>query len=74
MFKGKVKYFNERRGYGFIAGDRPDVSVYVHYTAINTKGYRNLTEGEEVSYDLAWSEETPYALNVTPETGPAAEA
>ena len=67
MFKGKVKYFNERKGWGFIAGPDPDRSVYVHYSAIKSEGYRNLTEGEEVSYDLAWSDDTAYALNVTPD-------
>ena len=53
MSKGKVKYFNDKKGWGFIASDGLDKDVYVHYTQINMDGYRTLKEGQEVIYELA---------------------
>jgi len=48
---GKVKWFNNKKGYGFI--ERQDGSdVFVHYTAIKTEGFRSLQEGEVVSFDV----------------------
>ncbi|MDZ4723519.1 MAG: cold shock domain-containing protein [candidate division Zixibacteria bacterium] len=64
MSKGKVKYFNEHKGWGIIAGDGSDQDVYVHYTAINMEGYRTLKEGQEVFFELAGSDGGPKAQNV----------
>jgi len=65
MAKGKVKYFNEQKGWGIIGGQKEEQDVYVHYTAINMEGYRTLEEGQEVSYEVRDSEKGPSALNVT---------
>ena len=67
MSKGRVKYFNEQKGWGIISGADLQQDVYVHYTAINMEGYRTLSEGQQVSYDLLQSDNGPAARNVTPE-------
>lgn len=60
---GKVKWFNDQKGYGFIAReDAPD--VFVHHSAIQMEGFRSLREGEEVSYELLDSDKGPQAMNV----------
>jgi len=60
---GKVKWFNEAKGYGFIqhpnGGD-----VFVHYSAIAGKGYRSLKEGDEVEFEIEQSEKGPQAARV----------
>ncbi|MBU0983795.1 MAG: cold shock domain-containing protein [candidate division Zixibacteria bacterium] len=65
MSKGKVKYFNEHKGWGIIAGDESEENVYVHYTAINMDGYKTLREGQEVLFELVDGNEGPSASNVT---------
>ena len=65
MAKGKVKYFNEHKGWGIISSQEEEQDVYVHYTAINMEGYRTLEEGQEVSYDVRTSVNGPSAHNVT---------
>ena len=66
MSKGKVKYFNEYKGWGIIEGDDDsDKDVYVHHTAINMDGFRTLTEGQEVFYEMALTDNGPSARNVT---------
>jgi CspA family cold shock protein len=49
MARGTVKWFNEEKGYGFIASDEGDEDLFVHYTAIEGEGFRSLEEGERVS-------------------------
>ncbi len=64
MSKGTVKWFNEKKGFGFIEQDEgPD--VFVHHTGINATGFRLLTEGEQVSFDLEQGPKGPKAVNVT---------
>ena len=65
MVKGKVKYFNERNGWGIIGEQESDQDVYVHYTAIVMDGYRTLREGQEVTFELTRSDHGPAAQNVT---------
>ena len=51
QYKGMVKFFNSAKGYGFIGrDDAPD--VFVHYSAIQSSGYRTLKEGDEVEFDI----------------------
>lgn len=62
--RGRVKWFNESKGYGFI--EREDGSdVFVHYTAISGEGFRTLIEGDEVEFDVVDDEKGPKAANVT---------
>jgi len=61
--RGKVKWFNNAKGYGFIAReDGPD--VFVHYSAIKGDGYRSLEEGEEVEFEITEGPKGPQAENV----------
>ncbi len=63
MATGKVKWFDNKKGFGFISQDGgPD--VFVHHTAIQADGYKTLDEGEEVSFELADGEKGAKALNV----------
>lgn len=63
MSEGKVKWFNSRKGYGFIASsDGRD--VFVHYSNISGQGYKNLDEGDVVTFDIVEGEKGPRAENV----------
>jgi CspA family cold shock protein len=61
---GIVKWFNEEKGFGFIARESGD-DVFVHFTAINMEGRRNLLEGQNVSFEVTAGEKGPQAENVT---------
>ena len=63
MATGKVKWFNAEKGYGFITTDEGR-DVFVHYTAIQSDGYRTLDEGQMVSFDITESDRGPQAANV----------
>ena len=61
--KGTVKWFNNATGYGFIGrSDGPD--VFVHYSAINSEGYKSLQEGDQVEFEIAEGQKGPQAANV----------
>lgn len=64
MSKGRVKYFNDTKGWGFISSEDVDQDVFVHYTAIDMDGYKTLREGQEVFYELANTTEGYQASNV----------
>ena len=65
--RGKVKWFDDKRGYGFITGDDGQ-DVYVHYSAIEREGYRTLQHNWRVSYDIELSEDNrPEARRVVVE-------
>jgi CspA family cold shock protein len=61
---GVVKWFSRLKGYGFINLDSDDKEVFVHYSAINGDGYRNLFEGDKVEFDLVDQGRGPQAQNV----------
>ena len=64
MANGTVKWFNDKKGYGFIEQeDGPD--VFVHQSAINAASFRTLKEGERVRFDIEQGEKGPAAVNVT---------
>ncbi len=61
---GRVKWFNETKGFGFIEQDNgPD--VFVHFSAIQTDGFKTLREGQEVNFDIVEGPKGPQATNVT---------
>lgn len=62
---GIVKWFSRLKGYGFINPDESEQEVFVHYTAIDGEGYRNLYEGDRVEFDLVDKGKGPQAQNVT---------
>lgn len=62
--EGTVKWFNAAKGYGFIARDQGK-DVFVHYSAIQTDGYRSLAEGEKVEFEIVDGDKGPQAENVT---------
>jgi CspA family cold shock protein len=62
---GIIKWFNNKKGFGFIADpDGASADIFVHYSEIRGEGYRTLDEGDAVEFDLASSERGPKALNV----------
>ena len=61
--KGKVKWFNEKKGFGFIEREDGD-DVFVHFSAITGDGFKNLAEGQEVEFDVSDGEKGPQASNV----------
>lgn len=63
MKQGTVKWFNAEKGFGFISVDG-DNDVFVHYSAIQTDGYRTLTEGQKVEFDIVDGNKGPQAANV----------
>ena len=67
MSQGKVKWFNARKGYGFIAGEDGQ-DIFVHYASISSDGYKTLNEGQDVSFDVVKGEKGLRAENVKPVT------
>jgi cold shock protein len=61
--KGTVKWFNDSKGYGFIKNQQGE-EVFVHFSAIQVDGFRTLSEGEEVEFEVRESEGGPKATNV----------
>jgi len=60
---GKVKWFNNAKGYGFI-GQEGGTDVFVHYTAIMAEGYKTLQEGDPVEFEIVQGQKGPQAANV----------
>ncbi len=64
MVRGKVKWFNERKGFGFISCNDGSGDVFVHYSSLQQKGFKTLKEGEEVEFEVTNTEKGPKAINV----------
>lgn len=63
---GTVKWFNDGKGFGFIAPEDGSADVFVHFSAINSKGFRGLQEGQRVSYEVETGPKGAQAVAVTP--------
>jgi len=63
MARGKVKWFNDNKGYGFIEQEDGQ-DVFVHFTDIQAEGYKSLSEGTEVEFEVVPGEKGPRATNV----------
>lgn len=61
---GKVKWFNDKKGYGFIEPDGGGEDVFVHHTSIQCDGFRTLAEGQDVQYEVARGPKGMQATNV----------
>ncbi|WP_455202911.1 cold-shock protein [Kaarinaea lacus] len=68
MADGTVKWFNEAKGFGFIAPQDGSDDVFVHYSAIEGAGFRTLAEGQPVSYEITRTPKGLSATNVIPKT------
>jgi CspA family cold shock protein len=66
MPQGSVKWFNAKKGYGFIAQDGGGQDVFVHYSAIDSDGYKSLTEQQRVEFEVVQGPKGPQAEKVHP--------
>ena len=64
MSKGTVKWFNNQKGYGFIT-DEEGKDVFVHFSGLNMEGFKTLSEGQEVEFNLTEGDKGPQATDVT---------
>ena len=63
--KGSVKWFNDAKGFGFITPEDGSKDLFVHFSAINSQGFRTLAEGQRVEFDVENGPKGPSAVNVT---------
>jgi CspA family cold shock protein len=64
--KGKVKWFNDQKGFGFITPEDGSKDLFVHHTSIQGTGFKTLSENQAVEFDVEQSEKGPRAANVKP--------
>ncbi len=65
MAEGTVKWFNDRKGFGFITPDEGEKDCFVHYSAIQGDGFKSLAEGDRVEFEVGEGPKGPAAENVT---------
>ena len=70
--KGKVKWFSNVKGYGFLQKEGDTQDIFIHYSSIQGEGYKTLKEDEEVTFDIVQGEKGPQAANVVRNKKPAA--
>jgi cold shock protein len=66
MASGTVKWFNDSKGYGFIAPDDGSKDVFVHHSNIEGSGFKSLSEGAKVEFEVRQGQKGPEAVNVVP--------
>ncbi|WP_424245657.1 CspA family cold shock protein [Elusimicrobium posterum] len=64
MAQGKIKWFNDQKGYGFITPDDGSQDLFAHYQEIQGEGFKTLAEGQSVEFEVANSEKGPKAVNI----------
>lgn len=64
MVRGKVKWFNDQKGYGFLAKEDGSGDVFVHFSVIQGDGFKTLAEGDNVEFEVVDSDKGPKAANV----------
>lgn len=64
MATGTVKWFNEKKGFGFITPDGGTADVFVHFSAIKASGFKTLPEGQKVQFEVEQGQKGPQAVNV----------
>jgi CspA family cold shock protein len=64
MNTGTVKWFNDAKGFGFITPESGEKDVFVHFSSIQAGGFKSLTEGQRVSFDVTSGDKGPQATNV----------
>ena len=69
MATGTVKWFNDQKGYGFITPDEGGKDVFVHFSAIESEGFKTLAEGARVEFEVAQGQKGPEAKNVVNAAG-----
>ena len=67
MSTGKVKWFNDSKGYGFITPDDGGEDLFVHHSEIKAEGYASLQEGQSVDFEVGEGKKGPCAVSVTPQ-------
>lgn len=65
MLSGKVKWFNNAKGYGFILADGRDEDLFAHYSAINMEGYKTLKAGQPVNFEIIQGPKGLHAVNIS---------
>lgn len=68
MLSGKVKWFNNAKGYGFIVADGRSEDLFAHYSAIQMEGYKTLKAGQAVTFELLQGPKGLHAINIRPST------
>ncbi|MCW8886545.1 MAG: cold shock domain-containing protein CspD [Motiliproteus sp.] len=74
MFSGKVKWFNNAKGYGFILSDNSEEDLFAHYSSIQMDGYKTLKAGQQVEFETTPGPKGTHAVNIRPVEVTACEA